>query len=978
MTRPAHLLLAFCIMLVAWLAACSDDGDDARTSSAGSIAASNGLVPDDQLPDGVEVLDTHAGDGDLVAVPYTKYRFDNGLTVILHEDHSDPLVHVNVSYHVGASREEPGRSGFAHFFEHMMFQGSANVGDDEHFRIVAEAGGSMNGYTTSDATTYFETVPENQLETALWLEADRMGFLLPAVTSEKFEIQRATVKNERAQVVDNVPYGRAFEVVAEHLYPEAHPYSWPVIGWIEDLDAASLEDLQRFFLRWYGPNNAVLALGGDLVPSETLALVKRYFGSLPRGPEVDDIAPQPAVLDGDRHVTLEDAVPLPLMAVVIPTVYAGHADQPALDAATKLLGEGQASVLQRALVETGQALDISAFHLCQELGCELWMVVTPNPNFGPTLGQLEGRARALVTEFAQSAVSDDALQSFRGPYELARVTTLQSVDDKVSDLANAEILHGDPRRAAELDQLYLAVTPGDVQRVAEQYLADAPALVLSAVPHGETSSAAAPADHEPPARAMAKDADSEPVPLRTPVDDFDRSQRPALDAVAPPVMGAVWKDALDNTAPVWGIEDRETPQLNVMAVFDAGSRDDPPGQAGLAALTVAMLEESSENRSAAEFAAALDSAGARITFMPDVYNTIVWLTAVSRNSEQALELFHERVLQPAFLEEDFVRVKAQTLDALQQLAANPGAVAERASGAALYGPEHPLSFPVTGLLSTVAALTLQDVIAFYTDQLRPHLLGALVSSDDGARDVVAALQPLGEIALEPQSRTALPPPASVAGRTLYLVDKPGAVQSSLRVVQHALPYDALGDFYQSQLGNFPLGGSPFSNRINLNLREDKGYTYGAFSIVEGGPEVGSLRVLTDVLIGATTAAITEVLQELERYDAQGMSEEEFDFLKKAMSQQDALAYETPDAKLMILFEALRYRLPDDFRLQQQRLLKEATRESLNEQMSKLLAPDDLDIVVVTDVTATRPELESLGLPIVELDSEGNPLAPAND
>ena len=219
-----------------------------------------------ELPDGVTLVERFEGDDSGVSIPYAKYRLANGLTVVLHEDHSDPLVHVDVTYHVGSNREEPGRSGFAHFFEHMMFQGSENVADEEHFKIVSNAGGTLNGSTNTDRTNYFQTVPANQLETVLWLEADRMGFLLDAVTQEKFEVQRDTVKNERAQRVDNRPYGRALETLNKTLYPEGHPYSWPVIGWIEDLNRADLNDLKRFFLRWYGPNNAALSIGGDIDP----------------------------------------------------------------------------------------------------------------------------------------------------------------------------------------------------------------------------------------------------------------------------------------------------------------------------------------------------------------------------------------------------------------------------------------------------------------------------------------------------------------------------------------------------------------------------------------------------------------------------------------------------------------------------------------------------------------------------------------
>ncbi|MEM6514505.1 MAG: pitrilysin family protein, partial [Pseudomonadota bacterium] len=274
------------------------------------------------LPEGISLVETvgPTTDGSIV-IPYTKYELDNGLTVILHEDNSDPLVHVDITYHVGSGREEVGKSGFAHFFEHMMFQGSENVADEEHFKIVSESGGTLNGTTNSDRTNYFQTVPSNQLEKMLWLEADRMGYFLDAVTQEKFEVQRETVKNERGQRVDNRPYGQLWERVGEAMYPEGHPYSWSTIGYIEDLNRVGLNDLKKFFLRWYGPNNATLTIGGKFETAQTLEWVKKYFGSIPRGPEVDKPVPTPVVLESSRYLSMEDNVALPLMYMAIPTVH---------------------------------------------------------------------------------------------------------------------------------------------------------------------------------------------------------------------------------------------------------------------------------------------------------------------------------------------------------------------------------------------------------------------------------------------------------------------------------------------------------------------------------------------------------------------------------------------------------------------------------------------------------------------------------
>ena len=427
-----------CFFLLPALVACGQQ-------SGNSASTSNPVPTASTLPPGITLIEEFAKRENGFSIPFSKYRLENGLTVILHEDHSDPLVHVDVSYHVGSDREEPGRSGFAHFFEHMMFEGSANVGQGDLSRIVSNAGGALNGTTNSDRTNYYETVPVNQLEIALWLEADRMGLLLEAVDQEKFEIQRETVKNERGQRVDNQPYGRTSETMMKNLDPAGHPYSWPVIGWIEDLNAANVDDLKRFFLRWYGPNNATLAIGGDIDKEQTLQWVARYFGPIPSGPEVEPIPKQPAQLSRDRYVTLEDNIHLPAIAMLFPTVYYAHEDEAPLDAAAKILGQGRASLLYQRLVQTGRAVSAHVSHACRELACEMAFIVIQNPASGETLAEMEAAIRETLVEFAGRDVTDDDLQKFTAGFESGRIFGMQSVSGKVGALVFSELYSGDPK-----------------------------------------------------------------------------------------------------------------------------------------------------------------------------------------------------------------------------------------------------------------------------------------------------------------------------------------------------------------------------------------------------------------------------------------------------------------------------------------------------------------------------------------------------
>ena len=944
------------------LAACNNE---TTSETAGTETANPAL------PAGITLVDEFKGDDAGIAIPYAKYRLANGLTVILHEDHSDPLVHVDVTYHVGSNREEVGRSGFAHFFEHMMFQGSAHVADEEHFKTVSNAGGTLNGSTNSDRTNYYETLPVNQLEIALWLEADRMGFLLEAVTQEKFEVQRETVKNERGQRVDNQPYGRAFETLSKALYEQDHPYYWPVIGWLEDLDRADVNDLKRFFLRWYGPNNAALTIGGDIDPMATLELVNKYFGGIPAGPDVENLPKQPGKLDADRHVTLEDNIHLPALALIIPTVYANHADEAPLDAAAKIMGQGQASLLYQRLVQTGRAVQASVSHRCRELACEMMFIVIQNPGSGETLTEMEAAVRETLDEFANREISEDDLQKFKAQYESGRVFGLQSVSGKVSTLAAFQTYTGSPAGIGDEIQRYLSVEVDDVSRVFKQYIAGKPSVILSIVPNGKLELAAAEQNFNALERDIPDSFGDEgtELALRPVVDNFDRSQKPVPGTNPSVELPAIWDTSLTNGVRVLAVPNSETPTVTISARFAMGQRDEPAGKAGLTSITASLMGEATLDHTAAEFTEELERIGASVSVSPGRYETSVTVNTLTKHLDKAMALMMERALKPAFTEEDFNRIKSQTIEGLMASRKTPQGLAGRAIDSVLYGSQHPLSYPMAGIPLTVEAITLDDVKAYYAAHFPAHLSGITVSASLPQAEIISALQGFASLEVTEAYRAAVENLPEINGRTVYLVNKEGAAQSSLRTAQPSIKYDALGDFYKAGLANFNLGGT-FNSRINLNLREDKGYTYGARTNFNGSQEFGSFRFSSEVNKDATAASLTEVINELENYAANGMSEEEYDYMRSAIGQRDALQYETPSRKLGLLGNILRYDLPLNYRTQQNNILRETDRETLNTLANKLIQPGNMAIVVVGDEAAIREELEALGMPIKKLDEDG--------
>ncbi|NNK37160.1 MAG: insulinase family protein, partial [Xanthomonadales bacterium] len=783
-------------------------------------------------------------------------------------------------------------------------------------------------------------------------------------------------KNERGQRVDNRPYGRVWETMMKNLYPPEHPYSWPVIGWIEDLDAADLDDLKRFFLRWYGPNNATLTIGGDIDREQTLEWIAKYFGPIPRGPEVEKQDPQPGRVAEDRYVTLEDNIHLPAIAMLIPTVHYRHPDEAPLDAATKILGMGRTSLLYQRLVQTGRAVSATASHACRELACEMAFIVVQNPASGETLAEMEAAVRETLREFAERGVSDDDLQKFIAGFESGQVFGLQSVAGKVSNLAYSEVFNGDPKTATDDIERYAAVTKEEVMRTFREYIEGQPAVIMSVVPQGRTDLAA----REPNFDFQSMASASEPQPaeappaLRTFTDEFDRSVKPQPGPNPAVSLPPVWDVTLANGVRLLAVPNTETPTLTVRAVFAMGQRDEPPGSAGLASLTGAMMGEATKRRTAAEFAEELERIGATIGVQSGQYETAVTLNVLAKHLDAGVALLLERILEPAFLEADFERIKSRTMESLLQARKSGPALASRAVGAVLAGPGHPLSFPGSGLPSTVEGIGLDDVRAFYAAHVPSRLQGVLVSTSLPQAETLASLGALGELEVTPAARAPVAGLRDIAGQTLYLVDKEDAAQSSLRMAHPSIPYDALGDHYLASLMNFNLGGT-FDSRINLNLREDKGYTYGISSGFRAGPELGSFRVSSEVNKEATADAITEVLEELRSFRDDGMTEDEFRYLQNAIGQRDALRFETPGAKLGLVAQILRYDLPLNYREQQTALLRETGRETLNALAGRMLDPENMAIVVVGDVPSIRPPLEALGIPIRLLDAEGNAIPP---
>jgi len=918
-----------------------------------------------------EVLPGKAGE---LVIPYKKYKLPNGLTIILHEDHSDPIVHVECMYHVGSARELVGRSGFAHFFEHMMFQGSEHVKDEEHFKIVTESGGRLNGTTNLDRTTYFETVPSNQLETALWLEADRMGWFLDSATQKKFDIQRATVKNERGQNYDNKPYGLAGEKTAEALYPFGHPYSWLTIGYIDDLNAATLEDLKKFFLRWYSPNNATLVVAGDIDMAKTLLLVEKYFGVIPSGPEVKNMAPNVPVLDKDRYISYEDNVRFPQMRITFPTVPARHSDEPALDVLADIFGGGNSSILYQNMVKTQKALFANSGHPTSELSGEFVILVRSFPTTG--LADMLTMVKQAMLDFEARGVTDDDLKKFISTHEYSEISGLQSVSSKGSKLAYYQTFVGNPNNIKQDLDRYKKLTKGDVIRVYNTYIKNKFAVILSIVPKDKPELGAAPDNFKKPTTPVGFKNDLseyEKLTYSKAKYPFAQNYRPAA-GLAPVVSVPVfWTQDFDNGIKMIGTDYKELPMVALTINIKAGHMTDPLDKSGLSSITASIMNEGTVSLTTEELSKQLDLLGSDISVFSGREDIVIQVSSLKDNFDKTIELLKEVLFKPRFDQADFDRIKKQTLESIANQKTQATTIADNVSNVLLFGTNDVLGTPGSGNEASVSSISLDDVKGFYAKYFSPNFAKVVFVGNVGKKDMVKKLEFLKAWKSIDVKFPAFKNSIEPAKTTIYFVDKKDAAQSEIRVVFSGIQYDATGQFYRAQMMNYALGGA-FNCRLNLNLREDKGYTYGVRSGFSGSNYLGLYRVSGGFLAHATDSCVMEIMKELENYKNNGVAVEELIFTQNSVTQSDALKYETLFQKAGFMGTILEYGLDKDYVKEQNDILKKLTTFDVNQLAKTLLKTDKAYIVVVGDKAKVLDKLKKLPYPVVELDSQGKPVS----
>jgi zinc protease len=900
-----------------------------------------------------------------LSIPFEKYTLPNGLTVVLNVDKSDPIAALAVYYHVGSSREVPGKTGFAHLFEHMMFQKSENVGEDQLFKNIQGAGGTLNGSTSQDRTNYYEVVPKNALEMAMWMESDRMGFLTNTVTSTALVNQQNVVQNEKRESVDNAAYGFNQGLIAKNVFPKGHPYSWTVIGEMEDLASASVTDVRAFHNKYYAPNNATLVISGDINIEEVKVLVDKYFGEIPSGEAIEKRGPMPVELAATTRLYHEDNfAKAPQLTMVFPTVERYSKDSYALNFLGDLLANTKKAPLYTVLVKDKKLTSrVSARNGSQELAGTFSISVAANP--GVNLTDVEKAIFEGFAKFEKDGFSEEDLIRIKAGYETSFVSRFASVQGKAFTFAEYAMNTGDPEYYKKDLAGVQAVTMADIKRVYNKYIKGKNFFETSFVPKGQVNLIAEGAvnagiveeDVTNAAEVKTAAVAEEPV-AKTPT-KFDRSIKPVSGPDPEVTLPQIWTASLANGMKVWGIKQSELPMVQYTISIDGGHLAEELGKAGVANLVASMMNEGTKNKTPEQLEDAIGLLGASIRVSSGTEDISIDVSTLTKNFEKTIALVEEILLEPRWDEEQFGLAKSRIINSLKRNQASPDYLASTTLNKLIYGDSNILAVESTGTEATVSSLTIDDLKAYYSTYFSPSVSKLLIAGDVDQARVEAAFAGLTQ---KWQAKAVTMPevkvPDAPAKSAVYFVDVPGAKQSVIAIGGPSLPRTN-PDYYPAYVANYKLGGS-FNGIFNLILREEKGFTYGARSSISGYKSYGYFNASSRVRTNSTLESVTIFKTEMEKY-RKSIPQEYVDFTKDALIKGNALRFETLGSLIGMLNNISSYNLPVDYIKQEETFVKGLTVDKTLELATKYIDPARMYYVVVGDAKTQLKELEKVGL-----------------
>ncbi|NGP77652.1 insulinase family protein [Balneolaceae bacterium YR4-1] len=900
-------------------------------------------------------------------VDYEKFTLDNGLEVVFHKDTSDPVTAVALTFHVGSAREKEGKTGFAHLFEHLLFLESENLGKGGLDKMSSRIGGSgANGSTSRDRTNYFQTVPNDALEKMIWAEADKVGYFINTVTEAVVAKEKQVVKNEKRQGVDNRPYGHTNYVIDKNLYPEGHPYSWQVIGSLEDLQSATLEDVKEFYNRWYVPNNATLVIAGDFDSGQAREWVHKYFDDIPRGEEIEPLEVQYAQLEETKKLYYEDNFArLPELRMTWSGVENFHDDSYALQILTQLLSDGKKAPLNQVLIDEKQLTsNVSMYSRNSELAGEISIRVRANPDVD--LDEVSAAIDEAFARFEEEGFNDSDLKRIKAGIETNFYNGLSSVLGKAFQLAQYNIFAGDPGFINEDIENTLAVTRSDIMRVYDEYIKGKNFVATSFVPLDsgeltlENSVAAEVTEEE---IVMGREDEEFNLPdsssyEKTP-SSFDRSKEPPYGDSPELNIPEVWSTDLENEMAIFGIENNELPLVQFNLRIKGGLLAENPEKIGVANLVAELMPKGTADKTPQELEEAIDELGANINVYAGSQDITITGNTLSRNYEATIDLLEEIILEPRWDEKEFDLAKQRVLSQIAQQKGDPNSIASNEFDKLIYGEDHILSNNPLGTTESVETITIEDLKAFYEDYITPsladfHIVGAVTQ-----QEVVASLEELNTNwessgAEIPEYET----PEPVAESKVYFYDVPDAKQSVLNFGYLAMP-ETDPDYYPATVMNYILGGGGFASRLTQELREGKGYTYGIGSGFTGTTIAGAFRIRSGVRTNVTYESTQLVKDILEEYPST-FTDKDLETTKSFLLKSNARAFETYGAKLNLLQNMSAYGWSADYIKEREQLVKEMTKEQISELANKYADPDKMIYLVVGDADTQLDRLKDLG------------------
>ncbi|MGX9218679.1 M16 family metallopeptidase [Massilia varians] len=899
-------------------------------------------------------------------VDYQKFTLPNGLDVIFHIDRSDPVVAVNLTAHVGSAREKAGRTGFAHLFEHLLFLESENLGKGGLDKMSARIGGSgANGSTSQDRTNYLQTVPKDALEKMIWAEADKLGWFINTVTDPVLAKEKQVVKNEKRQGVDNAPYGHTRYVINKALYPLDHPYNWQVIGSLEDLQNATLDDVKEFFRLWYVPNNVTLVIAGDFDPKQARKWVEKYFSEIKRGAPIEAMAKRPGVVKQTVKLAHEDNfAKLPELTMAWPTVEDLHPDSYALEVLAEYLSQTKRAPFYQVLVEDSKlAPSVQSSNQTGELAGQFMLRVRAFE--GKPLDDVAGAIGQAFAKFEREGISERDLNRIKAGLETRFYSSVSSVLGKSALLAEYNYLTGNPGYVEEGVRKTLAVTTADVRRVYDTYIKGKPYVATSFVPKGKLDLALSGSNKaDVVEEKLVQGAEDKVDPsanaeyTRTP-SAFDRSKEPPYGAAPSVKVPQVWDTKLANGMRVYGIENKEVPLVQFDIAIDGGLLLDNPDKVGVANLMARLMTQGTAKKTPQELEEAILQLGASINVFARTEDVRISVTTLARNYAATVDLVREILLEPRWDEKEFALVKQSVLSQIRQQEADPNALASSNFNKLIYGKADIRSRNILGTSASVNAITIEDLKAYYRANLSPsnarmHVIGAL------PKDAVA--RPLAALSRAWEAKPVALPAASAAhgeapGK-VYFVDVPDAKQSVLHIGYRALAATD-PDYYPATVANYILGGGGFASRLTQELREGKGYTYGIRSSFAGSKSAGPFIIASGVRSNVTLESTQLVKKILQDY-APTYSAADLETTRNFLVKSNARAFETAEAKLGMLDNISKYGWRADYVKDRERIVKSMTLPQVQALSQKYLDPSKMVWLVVGDAKTQLPRMKELG------------------